>query len=300
MQAALMKAHAIRLLPLFALLGGSSALALGPWLVRLADVGPLASAFWRLGLAVPMLAVAALVLGQPLRPPPRRQFLIIVIAAAFFAADLAFWHMGIHLTKLGNATLFGNFGSFAFAIYGLILVRKLPTAGQISALVLAALGTVLLLSGSLELSAANLRGDLLTLLAGLLYAGYLIGVDRARASTPPLTLLFWATSAGALFLLPVAATLGSGVVPNNWAVLAALAFSSQLVGQGLLVYAIGRLPPLVVGLGLLTQPAISGAIGWAAYGEFFTPLDWVGAVSIAAALVLVRLRPRARSATVLP
>ena len=49
------------------------------------------------------------------------------------------------------------------------------------------------------------------------------------------------------------------------------------------------LPPLVVGLILLTQPAISGLVRWVVYGETLSPLDWVGAAAIAAALVLVRL-----------
>jgi drug/metabolite transporter (DMT)-like permease len=49
---------------------------------------------------------------------------------------------------------------------------------------------------------------------------------------------------------------------------------------------------LVVGLVLLTQPAISAIIGWIAYGERLQPLDWVGAAAIAAALVLVRLPQR--------
>ena len=55
------------------------------------------------------------------------------------------------------------------------------------------------------------------------------------------------------------------------------AVGSQVIGQGLLVYAIGALPPLVVGLALLTQPAISALIGWFAYGERLSPLDWIGA-----------------------
>jgi drug/metabolite transporter (DMT)-like permease len=48
-------------------------------------------------------------------------------------------------------------------------------------------------------------------------------------------------------------------------------------------------PPLVVGLTLLTQPAISALVGWLAYGETLSVLDWIGAIAIAAALVLVRL-----------
>ena len=56
--------------------------------------------------------------------------LVIAVAAFFFAADLAAWHAGIHLTKLGNATLFGNVASFAFAAWGLLLARRWPTWGS--------------------------------------------------------------------------------------------------------------------------------------------------------------------------
>ena len=66
--------------------------------------------------------------------------MLIAFAAFFFAADLAFWHAGIHMTKLGNATLFGNVSSFAFAAWGLWLARKWPSLPQGSALFLAAVG----------------------------------------------------------------------------------------------------------------------------------------------------------------
>ena len=74
-----------------------------------------------------------------------------------------------------------------------------------------------------------------------------------------------------------------------------LALGSQVIGQGLLVYALGVVPPLVVGLALLTQPAISAVIGWLVYGEMLTPGDLIGAAAIATALVLVRLRPGPRA-----
>ena len=54
----------------------------------------------------------------------------------------------------------------------------------------------------------------------------------------------------------------------------------------------------MVGLTLLTQPAISAAVGWLAYGETLSPLDWLGAAAIAAALVLVRLPSRGLRAPV--
>jgi drug/metabolite transporter (DMT)-like permease len=275
-----------------ALLLGSSALALGPWLVRLAGVGPVAAGFWRLFLALPFLFVIARLAGQPVHWPGRVLGMIVAFAGLFFAADLAAWHVGIHMTKLGNATLFGNVASFAFAAWGLWLVRSWPSPVQAASLILAAVGAALLMSSSAELSLRNLHGDMLALFAGFLYAGYLISVERAREKLAPLPLLFLASAFGAAMLLPFSIALGETVVPADWTFIVVLAISSQVIGQGLLVYAIGHLSPLIVGLALLTQPAISALVGWLAYGETLQPLDWVGAAAIAAALVLVRLPQR--------
>jgi len=277
---------------------GNVALAFGPWLVRLADTGPVAAGFWRLALALPFLFLLARAAGQPVHWPGRRLNLAIALAALFFAADLAAWHAGIRLTKLGNATLFGNISSFAFAAYGLWLARKWPTHMQAVALTLAAAGCAALMAGSAELSARHLRGDLLALAAGLLYGFYLIIVERARAPgrLAPLPLLFLASLYGAAMLLPLSLVLGERLLPSEWTPLIALAIGSQVIGQGLLVYALGHVPPLVVGLALLTQPAISAFIGWVAYGETMTALDWTGALAIGIALVLVRLRPGRRAA----
>ena len=272
-----------------ALLIGSTALAFGPWLVRLSDVGPVAAGFWRLALALPFLFVIARLTGQPVHWPGRRLALLTVLAGFFFATDLAAWHTGIHMTKLGNATLFGNTSSLIFAVWGLWLARRKPSLTQGSALALAAVGAALLMGSSAELSVRNVKGDLLALLAGLLYTGYLIAVQRARRSLQPLPMLFIASVFGAAMLLPLSLLLGERIVPSDWTFVIILAISSQVIGQGLLVYAIGALSPLVVGLTLLTQPAISALVGWFAYGETLSPLDWIGAAAIAVALVLVRL-----------
>ena len=275
-----------------ALLIGSCSLAFGPWLVRLAGVGPVAAGFWRLALALPFLLLIARMIGNPLRLPGRGLLALTAVAAFFFAADLAAWHTGIHMTKLGNATLFGNISSFAFAAWGLWLARRLPSPLQAAALLLAAAGAALLMGGSAELSPRHLRGDLLALTAGLLYTGYLIAVERARGELEALPLLFLASAFGAAMLLPFSLIFGERIIPTDWTPVLLLALGSQVLGQGLLVYAIGALPPLVVGLALLTQPAISAFIGWVAYHETLSPLDWLGAAAIALALVLVRLPDR--------
>ena len=280
---------------------GSCALAFGPWLVRLSGVGPVAAGFWRLALGLPFLFLIATMTRQPVVWPGKKLGALVAVAAFFFAADLGAWHVGIHMTKLGNATLFGNVSSFGFAAWGLWLSRRWPSPVQGAALALAAVGATLLMGSSFELSPRNFLGDLLCLAAGLLYVGYLIAVQQGRGSLKPMPLLFLSSAIGAVMLLPVSLALGEQVIPHDWTYVLLLAIGSQVIGQGLLVYGIGHVPPLVVGLALLTQPAISGFVGWVIYDEKLRPVDWLGAAAIAAALVLVRLPQRGlREAAVQP
>ena len=275
-----------------ALLLGNCALAFGPWLVRLSDVGPVATGFWRLTIALPFLWLLAHASGQKPHWPRRAVTVAILIAAIFYVLDLAAWNAGIRLTKLGNSTLFGNTGSFVFAIYGLWLVHRMPSLKQGGALALALAGAGLLMSGSYELSPRNFTGDLLTLVAGLLYGGYLIFVERSRSEVAALPLLLLASLFGVPMLFAISAGLGEQIWPHDWTPLVIFALSSQVLGQGLLVYSIGTLPPLVVGLAMLTQPVVSAAVGWFAYGEGLSSTDVIGATAIAIALVIVRLPER--------
>lgn len=268
-------------------------LAFGPWMVRLADVGPAASAFWRMALAIPLLLwLAARGGGTSDLKAGRGMAALILLGGIFFAADLAAWHSGILLTKLANATLFGNLSSLLFPIYGFIAARMLPRRLQAVALGLATAGAALLLGSSYELSPEHLKGDLLAILAGLFYTLYLIVIDRARRTLKPMPVLALATIGGAGPLLLFALAVGEPVMPGDWGPLILLSFGSQVIGQGLLVYAMGHLSPLVVGLGLLTQPAVTALVGWLAYDERLGAADALGAFLICIALVLIRLPER--------
>lgn len=275
-------------LPVAALVVANVALAFGPWFVRLADVGPVSAAFWRITLAAPLLVAAAALSGrQPFRAAPALA-LTLVLGGIAFAADLATWHLGIMRTTLANATLFGNSATLMFPIYGFLIARAWPTRSQGVALALAALGAGLLLGRSYELSPKHLAGDLLCLLAGTLYTVYFVMMARARTVMAPLPALALSTLASILPLYLTAWFLGETIWPHHWGILIGLALASQVFGQGLMIYALGHLSPLLVGIALLLQPIVGATIGWIAYGERLGPLDLVGALLVAVALVLVR------------
>ncbi|RXZ64154.1 DMT family transporter [Pelagerythrobacter rhizovicinus] len=281
-----------------ALVGGNLALALGPWFVRMSDTGPVAAGFWRMVIALPVIALLAWRARTP-EPLDRRLALLVGAAGLFFALDLASWHIGIERTRLGNATLFGNSGSVILMIWGLVALRRRPRGLEWLALAAALGGAAILMGRSLEVSTATLAGDLLCLLAGIFYAFYLIPAHRARSGLGQWTVLLLVGLASAPILLAMALAMGEPVWPGTagWAPVVGLALSSQIVGQGLLVFSLRHFPPLVIGVALLTQPAIAAAVGWLAFGEVLGLPDMAGMTLVACALLLAKLaEPRAARA----
>ncbi len=271
-----------------ALLAGNAVLAVGPWLVRLADTGPVAAGFWRVALALPFLALIAFANGQRLTGLGARGAGLVLLSGVFFGFDIASWHLGIGETRLANAVLFGNLGSIILMLWAFVVLRRLPHGREWPAILAALTGAAILLGRSLEISQANFVGDLFCLLAGILYAGYLLLAQDARKALGGWALLTLAGLASAPVLLGTALMLGEPVWPTDWTPVIILALSSQVVGQGLLVYALRHFSPLIIGIALLTQPAIAALIGWWRFGEVLVPLDFLGIALVGSALVLAK------------
>ncbi len=83
-----------------ALVAGAVAIAFAPIFVRLSELGPTATAFYRLALALPLLWLwvgrERRVKREQRRPSSRRDAFQLALAGLFFAADLAVWHWSIY------------------------------------------------------------------------------------------------------------------------------------------------------------------------------------------------------------
>ena len=278
-----------RLLPLAALLMGNVALAMGPWFVRLADTGPVSAGFWRVALALPFLALLARAHKQPLTGIPRGVVLAVLAGGVLFGLDIASWHIGIGMTRLANATVFGNAGSLILMVWGFVAWRRLPKGREWPALVAALAGAAILMGRSFEISTRTLYGDLFCLLAGILYAGYLLILQDARKALGSWALLTWSVCGSIPVLLGIALALREPVWPTDWTPVIGLFVSSQLIGQGCLVYALKHFSPLVIGIALLTQPAVGALAGWLSFGEVLTAVDLIGVALVGSALVLAKM-----------
>ena len=276
------------LLAFAALLAGNIAIAFGPLLVRFADSGPIATGFWRLALATPFLFFVGYRFGFRFSALGKSTIWQVIIAGLFFGVDIILWHIGIFQTKMANATLFANCASLILVVYGIFVARKMPSKWESAAVLFAFVGAALLMGQSLDLSPLHFQGDILSLGAGLTYTVYLVLMMRVRQNTESWGALGMASAVAAVILLTASIVAGEQVIPTVWWPVMLLAFTSQFFGQGCLTYALPHFSPLVIGLALLLQPALSAAAGWLAFGETLTTMDFMGSALVMIALVLVR------------
>ncbi len=286
------------------LLFGGACIGFAPVLVRLADVGPVASAFWRMSLAAPMLWVALW-----LRDRSRAAAFAsrsghwpaaVWWAGLFFAADLGTWHFSIASTTVANATLLANTAPLLVTIYMLVVLRQKPNTGFLIALGLAMAGAVALVGPKLQTQGGQLRGDALALLAACFYTAYMLTVRQARSQFDTLRLMALTTTITAVALLPVALLLSTTLQQpfwpqdmRGWWVALALAAVTQCAGQGCIAYALAHLPVNVSTTGLLIQPVVAAATAWWLFGEQLDFWQLLGAIVLMFGIFLAQRSSRA-------
>ncbi len=270
----------MRGLPLVALFAGATCIALSPIWVRVADVGPTASAFWRVALAMPLLWGLFALASKNRNFPDKRQFRLLLATGLAFAGDLAFWHWSIRFTSVANSTLLANLASIFVTLAAWALWKQRPSGLFLAGLAAALGGTGVLVRASLDFSATALLGDALGVVTALFYAWYLMSVKSLRdRGAATLELMAATTTVTALLLLPVAAASGEALLPRSaagWLTLAGLAWISHAGGQGLIAFALAHLPASFSAVGLLLQPVLAAAFAWALLAEPLGALQCAG------------------------
>src|ERR1700722_15306061 len=118
--------RAARLIPFAALVVGAVAIGVPRISVRLADVGPFASAFWRVTLALPLLWAWARLADGPGRPP-RRFEPATILTGLTFAGTLLFSHPPVTHTSVAAGALFATSAPIWVVLFGWLLFRRRVT-----------------------------------------------------------------------------------------------------------------------------------------------------------------------------
>jgi drug/metabolite transporter (DMT)-like permease len=283
-------------LALAALLAGAAAIAFAPIFVRTSEVGPVATAFWRVLLALPILWAWMGIEGRrsekPGRPSGARDLLALFASGLFLGGTFALWHLSLGLTSVATSTLLVNLAPVFVAVAAWLFFGQRFGAAFLAGMAMALGGAALLVAGGAPgLGGGEAAGAGLAALAAVLYAGYYLSVSGLRPRFSTAAVMAYGAPAACAALLPVALLSGESLLPDSargWAVLAGVAVVSHVLGQSLVAYALAVLPATFSSVALLLQPTIAAALAWAILGEALGPWQAAGGAIVLAGVVLAR------------
>ena len=254
---------------------GAMVIGVGPILVRFAEAGPVSAGFWRLTFALPLLALMSARTPGAFAAPPRAALL----AGLFFALDLGFWHSGIALTSVANATVLSNLTPVVVTGFAWIFLKQRPKNLFLVAVAVAVTGTAFMAIGRGGNPGPNpALGDALSTITALWYALYFLAITAARKDSSAPRVMFWSTLVGAPLMLLAALAMGEQILPHSakgWSAVVGLGLM-HVAGQGSIAWALGRLPPATASVTVLVQPVVAGLLGWWLFAETMGPLQALG------------------------
>ena len=277
------------------LLVGAAGIALAPIFVRLSEVGPVATAFYRMGISLPVFWAWLIWFegtgATSRRPASKSDYAQLALAGVFFAGDLAVWHWSIQITSVANATLLANFAPIFVTFGAVLFFGERFTRLFYSGLIVAIIGAAVLLGDSAGHGGRNLLGDALGIATAVFYAAYFLTVARLRAVFSTVTVMAW-SGASASVLLAILAVLSGEILfaqtAFGWIVLILLALISHAIGQSLIAYALAHLSAAFSSVTLLLQPALAAILAWLILNEPLGPVQTLGAVIILIGILIAR------------
>ncbi len=282
---------------------GAAAMGISPVFVRQAEVGPFASAFWRVVGALPLLLLWAMAERRRAARSARGETSLdrraVMLAGLFFAGDLAFWHLAILHTTIANATFFACLAPLWVALLSRITIGEAVSRGTWIGLAVCIPGAALLILQS-STGAGSLLGDAFGLVTSLFFGLYFLAVRKARGALGAGTTTLLSSLVTATILLPVALVSGEGLAPSTGfgaLNLAALGFISHAGGQGLLSLALGVLSASFSSLVIFVEAVAAALFAWIFAGETPQPAQVAGGCIILIGIYLARPRRAAHASS---
>lgn len=288
---------------LLCLLAGAALIGSNGLMVRLAQMPPTISAFWRM-LFAGLLLLAFVFATRRWQRLPRRVWGWVLVPATAFAVDLWLWHRSILLIGPGLATLLANAQVFFMALAGVVLYRERLGPRFVAGIGLAFLGLWLLLGGSWAALPEQYRwGVWLGLATGVCYAIYNVSLKRVQreattAAGAPIEQVLALASLGCAVLLGFAglaegAAFAIPTLRSFW-ILLVLAAVGHCLSWVLISRAMQHLRVALIGLLLLLQPIVAFLLDVGLLHRATTPREWLGLAFSLAGIFLASVKGRTR------
>lgn len=273
-----------------ALITGAVAMGISPVFVRIAEVGPFTSAFWRVLGALPFLWVWAALEGKS-QPVTKGWSPAVVIAGLLFSGDLIFWHLAISHTSIANATFLATLAPVWVLLGSGLFLREHVTRNMWLGLLICLVGAAALIGSNASIRSDRLIGDLFGLATSVFFGSYIMATRYVRRSLGPGGLMYRSTLVTAAALFVAALVAENDFLPQTIIgvlALLGLALLAHAAGQGLLAYALGRLTAGFSALVIFLEAVTAAAFAWVTLGEELTWLQILGGALILSGIWIAR------------
>ncbi|MFH1011801.1 MAG: DMT family transporter [bacterium] len=290
-----------RVSPRLVLLPAVLAVATSSLFIRLADVPPVAAAFWRAAIAGTVFLLAFAL------PSLRRQWVglstktVLSVGAATFIIALhnIFFISSLAYTSVAAAVVLTSTQPIFTAFFGHLLIHEKVSGRAVVGLVGAMTGTVMI---SLSQDGGTaLKGNLLALAAALTVAAFSLCARRLRQRTPIIPFMFTVQMASVVYLFLFAILFAvplSGFDAPSWKALLMLGLVPTLIGHTLLSYAIGYLKAYLVGLAIVGEPVGATILAALFLGEIPSLQTAIGGAIIIASILFAIYEKESLPATI--
>jgi drug/metabolite transporter (DMT)-like permease len=269
--------------PTLRLFIGAALISLSPVWVRLVDVAPSTSGFYRVLFGGAALVIYLLVTRRRLHMT-RRTWLLLIIASVFLSLDLWFWHRSIIYIGPGLSTLLANFQVFIMMIVGIVFLRQMPKPVQMFAVPLAFMGLILIVGLDWDALSKDYKlGIIFGLLTAAAYASYLLTLRKVREIStfrvPTREMAVVSVICAVMLAATVLAEGESLAIPTiedmGW--LVAYGVLSHCLGWLFIASSLSEVSTVEAGLALLLQPTLSFVWEVLFFSRSMTGVELVGA-----------------------
>ncbi len=281
----------LRQIPIAQVLCGAFLISFSGIFVKLADVTPTASAFYRVFFGSLFLG-GATILFQDFKRLKLAELLLITFCGFIFALDLFFWHESIMYIGPGLATLIGNFQVFLLAAVGIIFLGEKSRPRFFLAVPLALFGLLLVVGLDLTKLSGDYRlGIYLGLLTAVCYTVFLLSLRKIQSDERHSifsSLMIVSVSCAFFLAMKMLNSGDSFVIPNLKSMfsLIGLGLFSQTIGWVLIANAMPRIRASFTGLVLLLQPALAFVWDVLIFHRPTDMLNWTGVALTLAAIYM--------------
>ncbi len=260
-------------------------------LVRWAEAPGVVTSFYRMGIGAAVMALPFLIqVHKPKRDLPAKGIQFAIIGGFFFAVDLTLWTTGIKMNGATIPTLMGNTAPLFVGLGSLIIFREKQKPLFWGGLALAMLGAGVVLGIDLSQSLQIGLGTLLSIIAAIFYAAYILITQRGRNYLDTLAYFWITTFSSAVFLLLISALLGyslTGYTGETYIAFLLMGLLVQVIGWLAINFSQGYLPASLVAPTLLGQPVVTAIFASLLLGETITLGYILGGLMVLAGVYLV-------------